>query len=251
MQTRLSPDDAWGLGPLDRNACRETIEKSRYGDLFTPPSKKGWLMYPSTAGGPNWGGGAWDPDQQLLVTNVSQVGIWLQLLDSEDAPPPPRGDYSAGAPMGPPSKIEQTDYAIQQKIFLSPMFMPCTPPPWSTLVAVDMAKGEIAWQVPLGTIEKLSPFPLPLKWGSPLSGGPITTASGLIFVGSTADSYLRAFDTRTGEELWSVEIPAAAHATPMTYSVEGKQYVVVAAGSHMFINAATINDYLVAYALPD
>ena len=79
----------------------------------------------------------------------------------------------------------------------------------------------------------------------------MTTASGLTFIGSTADSYLRAFETRTGAELWSVKTPAAAHATPMTYAVNGKQYVVVAAGSHMFINARTINDYLVAYALPD
>jgi len=251
MQTHIEPEDSWGLTPFDSGACNDTIKASRHGSIFTPPSEKGWLMYPSTAGGPNWGGGAWDPTSQILVTNVSQVALWLKLLPNEAAPPPPRGDYSAGAPMGPPSKIEGTDYAIQQKVFLSPMFMPCTKPPWSTLVGVDMAKGEIAWSVPLGTIEKLSPFPLPLKWGSPLSGGPITTASGLTFVGSTADSQLRAFDTRTGEELWSVETPAAAHATPMTYSVDGKQYVVVAAGSHMFINAATINDYLVAYALPD
>jgi quinoprotein glucose dehydrogenase len=131
------------------------------------------------------------------------------------------------------------------------MFMPCTKPPWSTLVAVDMQAGEIAWSVPLGTIEKLSPLPLPLEWGSPLAGGPIATAGGLIFVGSTADSQFRAFDIKTGKVLWSVETPAAAHATPMTYEVDGKQYVVVAAGSHMFINARTINDYLVAYALPD
>jgi quinoprotein glucose dehydrogenase len=249
-QPYISTDDAWGLTVLDRTACRKVIEESRHGGLFTPPSEKGWLMYPSTAGGPNWGGGAWDPDKNYLITNVSQVALWLQLLPNEAAPAPPRGDYSAGAPMGPPSKIDGTDYAIQQKIFLSPMYQPCTKPPWSTLVAVDMAAGEIAWSVPLGTVEQLSPIPLPLKWGSPISGGPMATAGGLVFVGSTADSYLRAFDTQSGEELWQVELPAAAHATPMTYAVDGKQYVVTAAGSHMFINAKTINDYIVAYALP-
>ena len=93
-------------------------------------------------------------------------------------------------------------------------------------------------------------MPLPLEWGSPLAGGPIVTAGGLVFVGSTADSKLRAFDVKTGKELWQVETPAAAHATPMTYTVDGRQYVVVAAGSHMFINAKTISDYMVAYALP-
>ncbi|MGI9308613.1 MAG: PQQ-binding-like beta-propeller repeat protein, partial [Gammaproteobacteria bacterium] len=244
------PDDAWGATFFDRGACRKVIEESSHGDIFTPPSMKGWLMYPSTGGGPNWGGGAWDPQNNLLVTNVSQVALWLQLMPNEEAPAPARGDYSAGAPMGPPSKINFTDYAIRQKVFLSPMFMPCTKPPWSTLVAVDMKAGEIAWSVPLGTIEKLSPVPLPLKWGSPLAGGPMITASGLVFIGSTADSYLRAFDVKTGEELWAIATPAAAHATPMTYSVGGRQYVVVAAGSHMFINAKTIDDYLVAYALP-
>ncbi len=250
-QPYIEPDDAWGITFMDTGACRKVIEESRHGALFTPPSEKGWLMYPSTAGGPNWGGGAWDPDQSLLVTNVSQVALWLQLLPNDDAPPPPPGDYSAGAPMGPPSKINYTDYAIQQKIFLSPAFQPCTKPPWSTLVGVDMAKGEIKWSVPLGTVEELSPLPLPLKWGSPISAGPIATAGNLVFVGSTADSYFRAFDTTTGQELWAIKTPAAAHATPMTYEVDGKQYIVVAAGSHMFINAKTINDYILAYALPD
>jgi len=249
MRTSITPDDAWGATFFDRNACREVIEASRHGKIFTPPSRDGWLMLPSTAGGPNWGGGAWDPENRLLVTNVSQVALWLQLMPNEAAASPPRGDYSAGAPMGPPSKINDTDYAIRQKIFLSPMFQPCTSPPWSTLVAVDLAAGEIEWSVTLGTIEQLSPLPIPLKWGSPLAGGPIATAGGLVFVGSTADSYLRAFDIRTGEELWAVQTPAAAHATPMTYEVDGTQYVVTAAGSHMFINAKTINDYIVAYAL--
>lgn len=251
MQTSIGPEDAWGLNPFDKGACRKVIEESRHGSIFTPPSMDGWLMYPSTAGGPNWGGGAWDPQNNLLITNVSQVALWLQLMPNEDAPPPPPGDYTAGAPMGPPSKINYTDYAIRQKIFLSPMFMPCTKPPWSTLVAVDLVEGDIEWTVPLGTLEKLSPLPFPLKWGSPLAGGPIITAGGLVFVGSTADSQLRAFDVKTGDELWSVETPSAAHATPMTYEVDGRQYVVVAAGSHMFINARTISDYLVAYALPD
>jgi len=251
MQTHIGPEDAWGLTFLDRAWCRRVIEQSRHGSIFTPPSTDGWLMYPSTAGGPNWGGGAWDPERQLLITNVSQVALWLRLLPAETAPPPPPGDYSAGAPMGPPSRIEGTPYAIKQRIFLSPLFMPCTRPPWSTLVAVDLRRGEIAWRVPLGTIEKLSPLPVPLPWGSPLAGGPITTASGLTFIGSTADSYLRAFDTRSGRELWAAPTPAAAHATPMTYEIDGRQYVIVAAGSHMFINAATIDDYLIAWALPD
>ncbi|MEC9375019.1 MAG: pyrroloquinoline quinone-dependent dehydrogenase [Pseudomonadota bacterium] len=159
MQTSIGPEDAWGITFNDKSACKKVIEQSTYGDIFTPPSREGWIMYPSTGGGPNWGGGAWDPKNNLLVTNISQVAMWLQLLPNSSAPEAPIGDYSAGAPMGPAAKINNTDYAIYQKIILSPQFMPCTKPPWSTLVAVDLAKGEIAWTQALGTIEELSPLP--------------------------------------------------------------------------------------------
>jgi quinoprotein glucose dehydrogenase len=250
LKTGLSPADAWGITLWDRGRCRREIEGARHGPIFTPPSTDGWIMYPSTAGGPNWGGGAFDPTRNLVVTNVSHVGLWLRLLPQSEVDTEAAFDAAAGAPMGRPAAIQGTDYAIEQRIFLSPLFNPCTPPPWSTLVAVDLAAGKIAWQVTLGTIEHLSPIPIPLKWGSPNAGGPIATAGGLIFIGATADHRLRAFDIDTGEELWSVETPSASHATPMTYAVDGRQFVVIASGGHMFINARDIDDWLVAYALP-
>lgn len=251
MKIGITPDDAWGLTFWDREKCRQEIENARHGEIFTPPSTKGWIMSPSTAGGSNWGGGAFDPARNLIVTNVSRVALWLRLLPKSDVDPASAFDPAAGAPMGPPAIIQGTDYAIEQRVFLSPIFNPCTPPPWSTLVAVDVSAGEIAWDVPLGTIEHMSPVPIPLKWGSPNAGGPIITAGGLVFIGATADHRLRAFDIDTGEELWSVETPSASHATPMTYAVDGRQFVVIASGSHMFINARDIDDWLVAYALPD
>ena len=134
---------------------------------------------------------------------------------------------------------------------LGPTMIPCTSPPWSTLVGVDLAAGEIRWSVPLGTIDKLASIPLPpLKWGGPVAGGPIVTAGDITFIGSATDSRLRAFDTETGHELWSTQLPSAAHANPMTYMTNGRQYVVIAAGSDALINPDTIDDYLVAYALP-
>lgn len=250
MKTGISPDDAWGLTFWDRGKCREQIENARHGEIFTPPGSDGWIMYPSTAGGPNWGGGAFDPQRNLVVTNVSKVGLWLRLLPKDQVDPTTAFDAAAGAPMGPPAIIQGTDYAIEQRIFLSPMFNPCTSPPWSSLVAVDISAGEIAWDVPLGTIEHLSPLPIPLKWGSPNAGGPVVTAGGLVFIGATADHKLRAFDIDTGEELWTAETPSASHATPMTYEVDGRQFVVIASGGHMFINPDAIDDWLVAYALP-
>ncbi len=94
-------------------------------------------------------------------------------------------------------------------------------------------------------------MPLPLEFGAPLSGGPTATASGVVFIGATSDEKFRAFNTDTGELLWEGKVPAPAQATPMTYEVNGKQYVVVAAGGHMFTGFNNVNDYLVAFALPD
>ncbi len=251
MKTSLTPDDAWGLTFWDQNRCRDLIAGARHGDIFTPPSEKGWIMFPGSAGGMNWGSGAWDPGRSLLVTNLSQIGLYLKLVPRKQVPDAQDFDPTRGAPMGPPGIIEGTPWAIEQRILLGPTMMPCTRPPWSTLVGVDLAAGEIRWSVPLGTIDKLAPVPIPpLKWGAPVTGGPIVTAGGLVFIGSTGDARLRAFDTDTGAELWSTPLPTSAHANPMTYERNGRQYVVIAAGSHMFINAKTIDDYLVAYALP-
>jgi quinoprotein glucose dehydrogenase len=252
IRTELSEEDAWGLTALDEGFCRKWIKNSRHGPLFTPPSldMDGWIMYPSTAGGPNWGGGAYDKDRNVLITNVSEVGIWMQFLP-EDSVETKAFDPFDGAPMGPAAPIRGTGYALKQRILLSPIFMPCTKPPWGSLVAVDMNKGEINWSVPLGVIDRIARMPIPLKWGTPLAGGPIVTASGLIFIGSTTDRRLRVFSTDTGKELWQIDLPSSAHATPMTYEVDGRQYVVIASGGHAMLDAWEIDDYLLAFALPE
>ena len=133
---------------------------------------------------------------------------------------------------------------------LSPFDIPCNPPPWGTLAAVEVATGTIRWEVPLGTLRDLAPVPLPLRWGTPNLGGPMVTAGGLIFIGAAMDNYLRAFDVDTGKELWKARLPAGAQATPMTYrlNANSKQYVVIAAGGHG--KAGTkLGDYVIAYAL--
>lgn len=138
-----------------------------------------------------------------------------------------------------------------QGILFSPFMTPCTEPPWGKLVAVDMAAGEILWEEPLGLIDKLSPVPLPLRWGTPFAGGPIATGGGVVFIGATADERFRAYDTLTGELLWEFDGPTSANATPMTYMAGGKQFVVVATGGHSWVYPQKKGDAVVAYSLPD
>ena len=120
---------------------------------------------------------------------------------------------------------------------LSPLGAPCNRPPWGALVAIDLKSRKRLWEVPLGTTRDLAPFPLWFELGVPNIGGPVITASGLVFIGAATDNYLRAFDLRSGKLLWKGRLPAGPQATPMTYRVrpDGRQYVVIAAGGHKYL----------------
>ena len=147
---------------------------------------------------------------------------------------------------------EGTPDIVERAPLLSSWGMPCTPPPWSTLTSVDLETGEIAWQVPLGSLEELAPaFGRFFEWGTPTQGGPIQTAGGVIFIAATMDRALRAFDSESGEVLWKTRLPASGHATPMTYRLrpDGRQFVVIAAGGHAPLGSPA-GDSLIAYALP-
>ena len=139
---------------------------------------------------------------------------------------------------------------MKRELVLSPLDLPCNPPPWGMLTAVDLSDGTIAWESVLGTVRDLAPVPLPWKLGTPNLGGPIVTAGGVVFIGAAMDDYLRAFDAASGEELWKGRLPAGGQATPMTYEWDGRQYVVIAAGGHS--RAGTkLGDSVVAFALPE
>jgi quinoprotein glucose dehydrogenase len=247
---RLRADDAWALTPEDRAACRDRIAKLRSEGIFTPPSVGGTVVLPGNLGGMNWSGGAFDPARQLLVTNVTNIAAEVQLV--------PRERYAAAeksAAQGHvPAEISPqhgTPYGLSRKVLASPSGLPCTPPPWGSLVAVDIAKGAIRWSVPLGTTADLRSDIIPPILGTPNLGGPIVTTTGLVFIASATDNYLRAFDTDTGTELWKGQLPAGGQAAPMTYRVRpgGKQYVVIAAGGHAKLGTR-LGDSLVAFALP-
>ncbi len=240
----LGQGDAFGFTPFDRGACRELVASLRNEGIFTPPSVRGTVLYPGTAGGSNWGAGAYDPARRLLVLNVNRIGQSIRLLPRSDAPTEKqmRGvSPQAGAP-----------YAAKSEVLLSPFGVPCSPPPWGSILAVDLERGEVVWERPFGTTRDMTPVPVGIELGLPSMGGPIVTAGGLAFIGAALDDYIRAYDVETGEEVWRERLPAGAQATPMTYRLEpgGRQIVVIAAGGHATMGT-TRGDWLIAWALPE
>jgi quinoprotein glucose dehydrogenase len=251
VKNTITPDDAWGFTAFDRNACRRKIAALRHGSHYEPIMTTGTLLFPQPGGGPNWGGGAFDPARNILITPVSQIPYYVKLIPREEVDPEYAKRPEAGAPMQKPGYLGDTAYGVQQGPLMSPSFTPCTKPPWNMLVAVDMARGEILWEVPFGRLDKLMPVPIPLQFGAPTAGGPIVTAGGLIFIGATPDNRVHAYDIETGKEVWTYRTPTSAMATPMTYAVDGKQYVVFAVGGHSWYDAKGVDDYVMAFALPD
>jgi quinoprotein glucose dehydrogenase len=242
----LRPEDAWGLTPWDRNACRKIIGGLRSEGVFTPPSLEGSVLFPGSAGGSNWGSVAYDPERRLLVANTSRIANTVQLIPREAAEfERDRERYVA--------RFEQSGapYVARFGVLLSPLGIPCNAPPWGALAVLDLEKREQRWEVPLGTVRDLSPIPIPLAWGVPNMGGPIATGGGVVFIGAALDDYLRAFDIESGAELWHGRLPAGGQATPMTYRLErdGRQFVVIAAGGHSQMRS-TPGDSLIAFALP-
>jgi len=117
-------------------------------------------------------------------------------------------------------------------------------------VAVDLDAGKVRWRVPLGSLEHYLPVPFEWNLGTPNIGGPITTAGGVTFIGAAIDQYFRAYSTDTGEELWRFKMPAGQSTTPMTYQIDGRQYVVMVTGHHLYFGAE-VGDSVVAFALPE
>ncbi len=246
----LRPDEAFGLTPEDKKYCRDQIAALRNDGLFTPPSLQGTLVYPGDVGGMNWSGVSFDQKRGLLITNTNRVPRAVTLIPRKDLTSEQIAKLRTG-PLGELAPQTGTPYLMKREVILKtfPLLVPCTQPPWGTLVAVDMVSGQVRWEVPLGTMPELAHIPESTKWGSINLGGSIVTAGGLIFIGAARDSFLRAFNVENGEELWKGELPAGGQATPMTYEAGGRQYVVIAAGGHGRLPTKR-GDHLVAFALP-
>jgi len=239
LKGSFNRDMAWGLTFVDRGQCEQIIAGLRNDGLYTPPSLEGSINFPGNAGGNNWGSPAIDPDRQVMVVFTTRVPGFTRLL--------PRADCEGNL-----QPQTGTPYCVEAGFVTSPLGLPCSPPPWGTLDAIDLAKGKLLWSVPMGTTRNLAPFPFWWIRGLPGLAAPMVTTTGLVFSGISNEHVLRAFDINSGEELWRGDLPTAANALPMTYQLRpgGKQYVVIAAGGH-WSGGSPPGDHIIAFALPD
>jgi quinoprotein glucose dehydrogenase len=241
----LTAADVWAISDGDRKWCQAQINAMSGSAMFSPPSEAGTLAIPGNVGGINWSGFAWDAGRGRLIVSVSNLPAKVRMIPADKFKVGDHGDLRAETTMQ-----QGTPYAMSRDFLRAPSGLPCIKPPFGELVALDLAAGKVAWRVPLGSLEEIAPGVGNIAKGSILLGGPIVTASGLVFVGGTMDRRLRAFSAETGKELWTAELPASAHATPMTFEAGGKQYVVVAAGGSAKVDEERQGDAVVAYALP-
>ncbi|WKA26775.1 pyrroloquinoline quinone-dependent dehydrogenase [Bradyrhizobium roseum] len=243
LSQQISVDEMFGLIPFwERNACRAQVAAARNEGLYTPPSTQGTVVFPMTGGGVNWGGAAFDPVNQILYANVSRAIHIVKLLPRAAVPdgfnPPPGHDF--GRQQGAP-------FAMTRAVAHSPLGLLCNKPPWGEMVALDLKAGRILWRSRVGTTEDRAPLGIALSFGTPLVNGVAITAGGLVFTGAM-DAYLRAFDARSGRELWQGRLPVPGVANPMTYQWKGEQYVAIGAGGHSE-SGTTIGDSVVAFRL--
>ena len=256
----------------DRSYCRAQIAKLKYQGFFTPPSEQGSLIFPSPLGGPNWGSSALDPTTDVMYTRVSilpfrvrlvprnvttwqrvenkwkrEMPVWIGGSTAEgssdaiwsNAYRPP--DAGVGSVDG--SSMRGAPYSMQLQALVSPAGLLCGPGPYGRIVATNLDTGKQLWSVAHGELKRGVS-------GSVGVGGAIVTDGGLLFAASTNDPYFRAYDSSNGRELWKGSLPATSNATPMTYEVKGRQYVVIAVGGHK-LAANDESDTVISFALPE
>ena len=244
----MTAADVATVTPELEAACRKFMEGMQLGGPYLPQGyKRLRVQFPGNHGGVNWGGTSFNPQLGYLFVNTNEFGQVAGLIDRE--PPATGAAQAAGQgnrvhPDGPYQGIQGGGR------FRDPAsLLPCQQPPWGQLTAVDVNTGEFAWRVPLGITESLPPDKQ--KTGRPGNGGPIATAGGLVFIGVTDDARFRAFDAKTGKEVWTFKLDGAAQAVPSTYlGKDGRQYVVITATGGGFFGAPVTGDSLMAFALP-
>jgi len=239
------PGTWWLADLVSFGGCSRRAGKMRYDGLYTPPSVEGTLAYPGTSGGMQWGAGSFDPETGLFYVNASRVVQIYRLV--------PREEYQkiAGGSGNEAGYYPQegAPYGFYLSNFQNWAGMPCWKPPFGTMSAYDIAKGEKVWEVPFGRVQRYG-FYMPASWGSPTIGGPAVTGGGVIFIGASIDARVRALDAATGKELWYDNVMAPAVANPAVFEHQGRQWVVFAAGGNSILKPE-VGDQIAAYALPN
>ena len=227
------------ISPEAEKYCTDLFDKSVNMGPYTPYGMLPSLVFPGSEGGGSWAGVAFDPTRELVFLNTRHLGVIAQLQPSTS---------SGVLPSFGKQKVPTNFYVDQQGY-------PCNQPPWSEIMAISAATGDIVWRTPLGEYPELTKKGI-LGTGTAINdGGPIATASGLVFIGATADFGFRAFDAKTGKELWRATLPDDSLMTPLTYAgADGKQYVVTVAGGgdayfHIPAKTTSGNATIVAFAL--
>jgi quinoprotein glucose dehydrogenase len=243
----MSAADVATVTPELEAACRKIMEGVQMGGPYLPVTyNRLRVQFPGNHGGVNWGGVSFDPGLGYLFVNTNEVGQLSGLRDRDPKDPGPARPEGTGNRVHPDGPYRGVPGGGRFRD--EPSNMMCQQPPWGQLTAVDVNTGEFAWRVPLGITESLPPEKQ--KTGRPGNGGTIATAGGLVFVGATDDKRFRAFDSKTGAELWTFTLPGSAEATPMTYEGrDGKQYVVVTATGGGAFGGSLTGDSLIAFAL--
>ena len=245
----LKESDMWGATPFDQLMCRIRFKSSRYDGVFTPPGLDTAIQYPGSLGGMNWGGVSVDPTTNLMFVNDLRLGLYHYLVPAKDIPPGLGSSEEMGIVVQ-----KGLPYGSMRQRFMSPLGVPCQAPPFGTLSAVDLKTHKLVWQVPVGTVQDTGPLGisvgLQMPIGMPTLGPSLATQSGLVFFAGTQDFYLRAYNSRTGEEIWKSRLPVGTQSGPITYRSKktGKQYVVIFAGGSP--HSSKTGDDVIAYSLP-
>ena len=242
----LTEKNMWGITMFDQMMCRIDFLSMKYEGRYTPPSLQGTIVYPGNFGTFNWGSVAVDPERQVMFGMPTYLAFTSRLVPRDQIPP--KGQDEKGSEQGL-NRNDGAPYGVYMGPFLGPLGIPCQAPPWGYVAGADLATGKIAWKHKNGTVYDMTPLPLPFKVGVPGIGGPIVTKGGVAFLGAAVDDYIRAYDVTSGRQLWEGRLPAGGQATPMTYTVGDKQYVLIVAGGHGSVGTKP-GDYVIAYTLP-
>jgi quinoprotein glucose dehydrogenase len=257
----LTEKDMWGMSPIDQMVCRIEFRTATYHGFYTPPtSATHSIEYPGYNGGSDWGGVAVDPGRGIIVANYNDMPNYVRLVPRDEADRlgwAPRGQArgAIGGAEGAGDPQAETPFAVNVNAGwrLPVTGLLCKQPPYGGIRAIDLKSGKTLWDRPFGTARTNGPFGipsmLPVDIGTPNNGGAVVTAGGVVFIAAATDNLIRAIDLKTGKTLWSDTLPGGGQATPMTYEANGKQYVVIMAGGHHFMETP-ISDELIAYALP-